>query len=156
MTLEEIVEKDGIHQVIVGCTIRLLFDKQEIKEEDLSSLLEYHLSARNNALGVAFWIEGFLRGSGLILIYDNRIWNLIYQWVASVPSDLFIDLLPILRRAFSKFPYAERRQIGQKAKVGFALQESLNSVSQEGFIDHERGVSIIPIIQKYLRGIHAG
>ena len=149
-TLNEIELKEGIHMVIKGCTIRLLFDKGKIESEELSRLLSYHLSAQNAALDVAFWMEGFLRGSGLILIYDNKIWNLIYEWVASVPSKQFIELLPVLRRAFSKFPFGERRQIGQKAKQGLALTESAQSKRQATDIDHKKGVAILPFIEKFL------
>ncbi len=154
-TLEEIVAKDGIHMVIKGCTIRLLFDQQQIDEKELSTLLSYHLSPNNDAIDVANWIEGFLRGSGLILIYDNRIWNLIYEWVSSVPSEQFIELLPVLRRAFSKFPFGERRQIGEKSKQGLALLETAQSQTSVQEFDHERGVAILPFIQKFLIGNNA-
>ncbi|MDF1698544.1 MAG: DUF5682 family protein [Saprospiraceae bacterium] len=154
-TLEEIVAKEGIHMVIKGCTIRLLFDQNQLQDDELSTLLSYHLSPMNEAKDVAFWVEGFLRGSGLILIYDNRIWNLIYEWVASVNSEQFVDLLPVLRRAFSNFPSGERKQIGQKASRGLVQLESTNVVLASSTIDHEKGMTILPYIQKFLNGNHA-
>ena len=153
-TLHEVLDKEGVHMVIKGCTIRLLFDQQQISEKDLSTLLSYHLSSANNAIDVAFWVEGFLRGSGLILIYDNRIWNLIYQWVAGVDYDQFIELLPILRRAFAKFATGERRQIGEKAKQGLALLENTPMPTGKESLNHERGTAFLPHIQKFLFGNH--
>ena len=154
-TLGEIKDIDGVHMVIKGCTIRLLFDQQQIAEDELSSLLSYHLSPGNNAMDVAYWVEGFLRGSGLILIYDNRIWNLIYQWVSGVDVDQFIELVPVLRRAFSKFPFGERRQIGEKAKQGLALLETTQQRTGEENFNHERAAAMLPHIQKFLIGNHA-
>ena len=151
-TLEEIVKKEGVHAVIKGCTIRLLFDRKRIDDDELSVLLSYYLSASNKAVDVAFWIEGFLRGSGLILIYDDRIWNPIYQRVSSVPSDIFIELLPVLRRAFSKFSFGERRQIGEKAKQGLTLIATTTPNHTPATLDHDRGLTILPFIQKYLIG----
>ncbi|MEM9546718.1 MAG: DUF5682 family protein [Bacteroidota bacterium] len=153
-TLEDIIAKEGIHMVIKGCTIRLLFDQHQIEEKELSRLLSYHLSPNLNALDVAFWIEGFLRGSGLILIYDNKIWNLIFEWVSSVSSEQFIDLLPVLRRAFSKFPFGERRQIGEKAKLGLVAIDSIEGTFTQEEFDHQKGAAILPYIQKFLIGNH--
>ncbi len=151
-TMREIMNKDRVHMVIKGCTIRLLFDQNKIPKEELSNLLSYYLSSGNNAIDVAFWIEGFLRGSGLILIYDSKIWNLIYQWVSEVDSNLFIQLLPVLRRAFSKFPFGERRQIGEKAKQGLELLDANQKVSKVSEFNKERGDEILPYIQKFLIG----
>lgn len=151
-TLNEIKESDGVHMVIKGCTIRLLFDKGKIEEETLSDILSYYLSLGNNASDVAFWIEGFLRGSGLILIYDNRIWNLIYQWVSGVESGTFIQLLPVLRRAFSRFPFGERRQIGEKAKQGITLLSTKLPRKKQIQLNHERGLAMLPYVQKFLIG----
>jgi len=151
-TLREVMNKEGVHSVIKGCTIRLLFDQQQLSEEELSTKLSFYLSLGSNAMDVAFWIEGFLKGSGLLLIYDNRIWNLIYQWVQSVDSDQFLELLPVLRRAFSKFPFGERRQIGEKAKQGLVLFDTAQKSIQQDRFNHERGAAIIPHIQKFLIG----
>lgn len=151
-TLREIMQKDSVHMVIKGCTIRLLFDQNQIAEEELSNLLSYYLSSGNNAIDVAFWIEGFLRGSGLILIYDSRIWNLIYTWVSGVDSKVFLELLPVLRRTFSKFPFGERRQIGVKAKQGLILNETKPQFNKQTEFNRERGLAMLPHIQRFLIG----
>jgi len=147
--LRDILGTPGIHNVIIGCTVRLLFDNNQLEPGEAESLFSYHLSSNNEPVEVAAWIEGFLRGSGLILIYDNLIWNLIYEWVDSVESSVFIGLLPVLRRAFSRFQFGERRQIGEKVKQGIA--EDPTVLEQEDILfDEALGASILPFITKQL------
>lgn len=148
--LETIVNKQGVHNVIIGCTVRLLFDNNRLTKEESTNLFSYYLSASNEPIDVAHWIEGFLRGSGLILIYDDRIWNLIYQWVEQVSKEIFMELLPVLRRAFSKFPFGERRQIGQKAKAGMRTYSETDSGALEVAFDEKQAASILPFITKLL------
>ncbi len=116
--LKIIADKDNIHDIIKGCVTRLLVDAEEFTEAEAEVKISYALSTARIPTEVAAWVEGFLRGSGMILVYDNRLWNLIYKWVDSLDSNTFSELLPYLRRSFSKFPYGERRQIGAKAKQG--------------------------------------
>lgn len=148
--LEKFLFKIGIHHVIIGCIVRLLIDNNQVEEERAKSLFSYYLTSTNPPLEVAFWIEGFLRGSGSILLYDNRIWNLIYTWVFQVERVAFLELLPILRRSFSKFEFAERRKIGEKAKAGlFEEKVMIENKDHEDF-DYEMAKSILPYIQKFL------
>jgi hypothetical protein len=58
-------------------------------------------------------VEGFLAGTGTVLLHDDGLLTLLDGWVASLGSDAFIDVVPLLRRTFGAFEVAERRQIGQ-------------------------------------------
>ncbi len=116
--IAKVLDKKGVHDIILGCTCRLLLDAERLDYEEATQTISLALSTANKPQNVASWIEGFLKGSGMILIYDNRLWNLIYDWVNSLDQEIFMDLLPYLRRAFSRFEHGERRQIGTKAKKG--------------------------------------
>lgn len=150
-TLELVISKSNIHFVIIGCTIRLLFDGNRLSEEKSNQLFAFYLSNGNAANDVAYWIEGFLRGNGLILIYDDKIWNLIYDWISKVEKNEFMELLPVLRRAFSKFPYSERRQIGEKAKSGIVTFSSPSTSLSDQLFDRNRAASILPFISTLLQ-----
>jgi Family of unknown function (DUF5682) len=150
--LRKLLEKSGINQLIVGCTCRLLLDAQYLSEEETNRQLSYSLSSNNEPTDVAAWIEGFLKGSGMILIYDNKLWNLIYRWVEQIGEEVFMELLPILRRTFSKFEYAERRQIGEKAKEGVITQDYSKVSDNQEDIDLERGEKVLPVL-RILMGI---
>ncbi len=151
-TLYKVSDNDGIHPIIRGCVCRLLLDARVLTEAEADSRISLALSVANDPWNVAAWIEGFLRGNAMILIYDNKIWNLLYTWVSSIENNVFLELLPMLRRAFSKFEFAERRQIGEKAKSG--LIKDVQAVQYSEFLnfDMERAVSALHTV-KQLMGI---
>lgn len=146
-SLHILIDKKGINQLIIGCTCRLLLDGNEITENDANQHLSLAMSQANEPYDVAFWLEGFLRGSGMILIYDNRLWNLIYSWVATLSGEIFMQQLPFLRRTFSKFEFGERRQIGEKAKKGLMDTQEHSSIGIKDF-DIHRAELVIPILKQ--------
>jgi hypothetical protein len=149
-TVHQLIEKDGVHAIIQGCVCRLLIDAQQLSETEADTHIAYALSSTHDPHRVAGWLEGFLRGSGMILIYDQRLWNLLYNWVATLPDTTFRELLAPLRRAFSKFEFGERRQIGEKAKHGIS-QLSPAQVKVEENFNQELAASVLPILKQFLQ-----
>jgi Family of unknown function (DUF5682) len=146
LTLESIQNKDGIHPIIRGCVCRLLLDAGQFTEEYADKYMSLALSSGNPPMDVAYWIEGFLGSNGMIVIYDNRLWNLIYKWIESLDEVAFNEQLPYLRRSFSKFEYGERRQIGEKAKKGIAdIQQTILDKSLDDF-DYQRASHVLPVL----------
>ncbi|NBW34324.1 MAG: hypothetical protein EBR30_04765 [Cytophagia bacterium] len=148
-SIHVLIEKDGVHGIIRGCVCRLLLDAQQFNEAEADQRISFALSAAHDPHQVAGWLEGFLRGSGMILIYDQRLWNLLYNWVKSLPDKVFRELLVPLRRAFSRFEFGERRQIGEKAKHGLVNQQ-VTSAAQEANFDATLAESILPILKQFL------
>ena len=62
--------------------------------------------------GAAF-VEGFLAGSGTILLHDTALLATVDEWIGALPPDRFADVVPLLRRTFGAFEPAERRQLGR-------------------------------------------
>ena len=75
------------------------------------------LSAAGPAPAAAGWAEGFLAGSGLLLVHDDKLLALADGWLAGLTADAFTAVLPALRRTFGGFAPPERRKIGQKAAL---------------------------------------
>ena len=73
------------------------------------------LSAAAPAAAAAGWAEGFLAGSGLLLVHDDKLLALADGWLAGLSKDAFAAVLPALRRTFGGFAPPERRAIGEKA-----------------------------------------
>ena len=117
-TLSGISKTNGIHAIIKGCTTRLLFDAQIFSEEQTSTSFGFALSKGNEPKEAAGWLEGFLKGSGMILLYDNVLWHILNSWLEQLEQEAFVELLPILRRTFSKFEPSDRKKLGEKAKRG--------------------------------------
>lgn len=146
-TLKKLLDKTGINYLITGCTCRLLLDAQYLSEADTNRHLSYSLSVNNAPADVAAWLEGFMRGSGMILIYDHKLWNLVYSWVEALTPETFMELLPVLRRTFSKFEYAERRQIGEKAKKGLVTEENKAINEHLTTLDTERAEQVLSVVE---------
>jgi Family of unknown function (DUF5682) len=73
------------------------------------------LSAGAPAAAAAGWAEGFLAGSGLLLVHDDKLLSLADGWLAGLSADAFAAVLPALRRTFGEFAPSERRAIGEQA-----------------------------------------
>jgi hypothetical protein len=148
-TLTHLTDKTGVHPVIRGCTTRLLFDGKELDTEGVAVKFSFALSTGNEPSFSAGWIEGFLKGSGMILLYDDLLWNLLYKWVSELREDIFTELLPILRRTFSKYAVGERRQLGEKARRGVASTTASEVGYAEDF-DYELAELVLPLALELL------
>ncbi|MBB3837886.1 hypothetical protein FHS57_001883 [Runella defluvii] len=150
-TLHLLLDKEGVNSLILGCTCRLLFDASELNEAQTAQRFELALSKGNDPIYSAGWVEGFLKGSGMILLYDNVLWNLLYRWVFELSEDYFIELLPILRRTFSKFEHSERKQLGEKAKKGANVEQTIVlEPTDTADFDHQRAEEVLPMLQLLL------
>ena len=68
----------------------------------------------------ASWIEGFIGTSGLVLVHDPDLLQILDDWIEAVGPDAFTNVLPLLRRAFSVLPAGERRRLGERLRRGSA------------------------------------
>ena len=145
-TLNRLLDQTGVHGLIAGRCARLLFDQHQITADEAARRLSLALSIATEPAQAAAWIDGFLRGSGQLLLHDDGLWNVIDAWVTNLSPDTFKALLPLLRRTFSTFPAPERRQIGERVKeeAGSKRQEARGN-SEENF-DVERAEKVLPLI----------
>ena len=149
-TLQLICEHQHTAPIIAGYCTRILSDAKVYEGEMLATKFNFALSRSGNVSESASWLEGFLKGSGTILILDERLWSLVDQWVKNLSEEDFIALLPLMRRTFSQFSHAERRKIGEKAKKGGTgttvkiLETSLDN------LDEERAMKALPVVAQLL------
>ncbi|MDE5944532.1 MAG: hypothetical protein K2G93_02980 [Rikenella sp.] len=107
----------NVHPLLTGYATRQLNDQGEIPPEEMHGTLRYYTSAGNAPADIAYWFEGFLHASGSILLLDDDLWNLVNDWICTQDREVFLELLPILKRTFSEFSPVERRKLGEKAKA---------------------------------------
>jgi hypothetical protein len=148
-TLLLICNHQNTAPLVAGYCTRILCDVKVLEGEALMNRFHFALSRAGSVAVAAAWLEGFLKGSGTILIIDNNLWSLVDQWVKNLSEEDFIALLPLMRRTFSQFSQAERRKIGEKARRGDAAAVKLDNVASEN-IDHERAMKAIPVVAKLL------
>ncbi|MDO4878880.1 MAG: DUF5682 family protein [Neisseria sp.] len=105
-----------VHPLLAGNAIRLLFDKHQTNAEETALLMQQTLSDTSDYGRSAQWLEGFLHQSGTLLLIHDPLRHMVDTWVKQLGEEHFITLLPLLRRTFSSFEQAERRQLGEKLK----------------------------------------
>jgi hypothetical protein len=101
--------------LIAGRLTRLLLDAGRITADEAGIRMSRALSAGAQAQAAAGWAEGFLAGSGLLLVHDHKLLALADGWLAGLSADAFAAVLPALRRTFGGFAPPERQAIGQQA-----------------------------------------
>ncbi|MCB0661347.1 MAG: hypothetical protein KDC24_01300 [Saprospiraceae bacterium] len=146
--MEQISKNPHTHPLLMGLTTRLLFDKGIQGLEPTSRQMYLHLSSVQEARDGAYWLAGFLHGSGLLLIHQPELWTIVDEWVSQLEPDRFEDLLPILRRTFSTFSAAERSKMLELVRKGKAAT-SVKSTSNSNDTAIE---AVLPLIRKLLPG----
>jgi len=101
--------------LISGRLTRLLLDAGRLAPGEAAARMSRELSPAAPAAASARWAEGFLAGSGLLLLHDDKLLALADGWLAGLSPDAFTAVLPALRRTFGEFAPPERRAIGGKA-----------------------------------------
>ncbi len=121
--LKTLVDTPKVHGLLAGRSCRLLLESKVFTSADTMQRLERAMFLSPIAsrtieelLQTAFWLEGFLKGSGLLLIHDEILWQLIDSWTQSVNTEQFVEVLPLLRRTFSSFNENIRQQLSERVK----------------------------------------
>ena len=148
-TLLNIARNRNSAFLIAGYSTRLLTDYKLIAGEDLMKAFNYAMSVITAPPEMAAWLEGFLKGSGTILLLDKTLWELVDNWVAGLDNNSFIQLLPLLRRTFSHFTNTERRKLGEKVRSGNDGSKPLLQEREINF-NIERARLGIPVILQLL------
>ncbi|GCE49130.1 hypothetical protein EI42_05510 [Thermosporothrix hazakensis] len=153
-TLKRIMEDEQIHGLVRGRCCRILLDQQILPEEELQRLTGLTLSPAVPATQAAFWIEGILQGSGLVMLHQDNLWRVLDGWVSMLTTDTFTQLLPILRRAFSGFASPERRAMGEKIKHLHTQTtqptKSVTGQSSEASFDAANARLVLPTLAQIL------
>lgn len=146
-TLQVIAAGNNTSPVIAGYTTRLLADRTIIEGEALVTRFYYAMSTATAPATAAAWLEGFLKGSGTILLIDNNLWDVVNRWVEQLEEEIFMQVLPLLRRTFANFSKPERKKLGEKVKQG----GSRSAIAQPGTgINEERAKKGIAVVMQLM------
>jgi hypothetical protein len=147
-TLKNIAQMKKVNGRLNGVCTRLLFDKGLFDINLTTTQMRYHLSKGNDTLHAAAWIEGFLYGSGLLLIHNPSLWNILDEWIEEMEWLDFKAIVPLLRRTFSQFPAGEKAKMMELAKHGQMTETTVVNHKQE--YDLERAERVLPVVQLLL------
>lgn len=110
--LTVVAERGDVHGLVQGRAARLLHDGGTWNRALVGARLSRALSVGTTPAAGAAFVEGFLAGSGTVLVHDAELLEVIDGWVSSLAPDAFVATAPLLRRTFGAFEPAERRQLG--------------------------------------------
>lgn len=153
-TLKLLMDR-GVHAMLRGWCCRVLLEKGILDEDELYRRARLALSMVNPPAESAAWATGLLKGSALVLLHQDRVWHVFDRWIAEIPPDVFVEMLPLLRRAFSDFTGPERRQMGEKLRRlrpgtdGTKPAAKSQKTASTNF-HPERGRSVLPVLAHIL------
>src|SRR5262249_3391717 len=136
-----------LHGLLAGRCCRLLFERGVWALPQIEQRLGLACSPANGPAYTAAWLEGFLSGSGLLLLHHEALWQILDDWLVSLATETFTQLLPLLRRTFATFPRPERRQMGEKVSRNKSLART-HSRGPE--IDAARARLVLPLAAQLL------
>jgi hypothetical protein len=149
-TLLQMSEMESLNGLINGYACRLLFDNNEFNLEKIATKMSFALSLTGDIENASIWLEGFLKGSGLLLVHNEKLLSLINNWLVNLSSENFMQILPILRRNFSSFSNAEKRQIGEMIKNNNKVELYTTNTETTPNFSYTRAKSILPVLKKLL------
>jgi hypothetical protein len=107
---------EDAHGWLAGSASRWLYDAGALQSEVLAQQIGLRLSQAAEPSAAACWLEGFLGDSAMPLVLDARLFEPLDEWISGLGDEHFQAVLPLLRRSFSRFPEAERRQLGERVQ----------------------------------------
>ena len=109
---------DDVHGALAGRVDRILLDAGRITSEAVAERMSRRLSLAADARHAVAWLESFLTGDSVLLLHDATLLGIVDAWVGGIGEATFEDLLPLLRRAFSRFSGSERSRLGARLAHG--------------------------------------
>ena len=131
-TIARLADRDDLHGSLVGRFVRIGVDGAVFTTTEAARRMRRALSIGAPADEKSAWIEGFLSGSGLLLVHDAELLSVLDEWLTGLTATEFTDVLPLVRRTFSTFDAAVRRNIGHAVATAGAVTHT------EFHIDVER------------------
>jgi hypothetical protein len=149
--LTRMAMRDRCPPLISGRLARLLLDAGRFTSADAQIRMSRELSAGAQAAAAAGWAEGFLAGSGLLLLHDDKLLGLADGWLAGLSPDAFTSVLPALRRTFGEFAPPERQAIGEKAgRLDGSGRPPARAASADDDLDPERAAVAVRAVAAIL------
>lgn len=143
-------EESGVHAVLRGLAVRLLFDDEALSVDGVAAFMSLALSPASEPEQAAAWLSSFLGKSAMVLLHDDRLWQLVDSWLVSLSSERFVNVLPMLRRTFTEFSAPERRQLAERARRVPSASRSGSGNVRPVFLNEERAALVLPYLRTIL------
>lgn len=150
-TIARLADRDDLHGSLIGRFVRIGVDGAMFTTTEAAHRMRRALSIGAPADEKSAWIEGFLSGSGLLLVHDTELLSVIDEWLIGLTATEFTDVLPLVRRTFSTF------DAGVKRNIGHAVATAGSAAHTEFDVDADRArPAVIAAAAIFARGITDG
>lgn len=149
-SLHQVANAQLAHPTLQGLCCRFLYDKGEYSTEQTARQMRFALSSQQEAEQGALWLEGFLYGSGLLLLNLPELWQLLEAWIAELPDAVFQATLPLIRRAFSNFSGPEREKMLRQVRIGDTDSSGITTQRDPVAFDQQRARKVLPTVKRLL------
>jgi len=146
-TLARVAARDDLHGLLAGRVVRLLLDAGRLETIEVARQMRLVLTVGVAPAHAAAWVEGFLGGGGLLLVHDPTLLSLVDSWLAGIPAETFIEVLPLLRRTFAEFAAPVRRSLGERVRNLDGAGAAPVAVED---LDHARAALALPTLSLLL------
>ena len=143
--LANLTERDDLHGRLRGWVVRQRLEAGRLDPEELDRLARRALSRSVEPLTATAWLSGLLTGSGMLLLQLERLWIVVDAWLVSLGEETFVEMVPLVRRAFADFSGPERRKMGDVVK----------SLPRDGATSARRGVTATAASRGVTSGVDA-
>jgi hypothetical protein len=109
--LHAIMQDPQAAPLLAGAVARLLYEAEALTPEQAAILLGRALSPGRAVSDAAGFFEGFFEGGGERLIHDKGLRDAVDQWMVALDGDMFVEHLPLFRRAFANLDRMQRRRL---------------------------------------------
>jgi hypothetical protein len=135
---------------IGGLAARRLYERSAAMPEATAATLSRALSPANPPNAAASFLHGFFDQGAEVILHDRVLFTVVDEWLAEPAEDRFLEVLPMLRRAFSSFgPVERRRLIEQSGRRATPVHAASSTIDEEAF------AHALPLL-KLILGIDAG
>ena len=149
--LSGLARRRDVHGLISGRVTRLLADASVLPWATAAVRFQAALSAGVPPAAKAAWAEGFLAGSGLLLVHDRDLLDVLDSWVVSLSDEEFTQVLPLLRRTFGEYDAGERAGIGRAVRRAGGSPGS-PAAPPGSPVDTERAAGAVSTVMSILGG----
>lgn len=143
----------GTHGLVRGRATRLLVDAQLLSADELADSAHRALSAATPPLTAGAWVAGLVRGSGMLLVHQERVLLALDRWLAALDDEAFTHVLALLRRAFADFDPSIRRRLAEAlAQLGSASRARPRGAADFRTLpmDQARVAHVVPVFRTLL------
>jgi Family of unknown function (DUF5682) len=109
--LRAIIADTQAAPLLAGAAAGLLYEAEALSPDEAAILLGRALSPGRAVADAAGFFAGFFEGGGERLIHDKGLRDAVDQWMVALDGDMFVEHLPLFRRAFSNLDRMQRKRL---------------------------------------------